>query len=152
MNREKAHRQAVLDVLLNLTVNIDLGSGVQSVVIPVYDNKLESDENIYVLLEAQTAQNESAFPVLIWRGIIEVSIYHTQQDSATFDIIDAIGEEVENKIINAPGISNFAPQTGWQISNTYLNSVNSLKYQEYKDGGGTVVQKIMQFSSQLIKK
>lgn len=147
MNREKAYRQAVYDVLQNIAVDVN---GLLTNV-PVYDNKLEGDVDLYVLFEAQTAQNESAYPLQIWRSVIEVSIYHTQQDSATFSIVDDITEIIEDRILQSHNINKFATQTGWQIDNTYLTSVNALKYESFKDGAGTVVQKILQISSQLIK-
>jgi hypothetical protein len=147
MNREKAYRQAVYEILTG--ISIDLGYG--SIPIPIYDNKLESDEDIYILLEAQTAQNESAFPLYVWRCTLELSIYHTQQNSATFDAVDMVCEIIEDRVTTSPGANNFGLQSGWQISNTYLQSSNSLKYQDYKESAGTVVQKIIQLSSQLIK-
>lgn len=147
MNREKAYRQSILDALAGMQV--DYGEGLVDV--PVFDNKLEDTSNIYVLIEAQTAQNDSNFVQPVWRCMLEISIYHVQQNSATADVVDAVSEEIENRLSNKPWQGLIISPAEWTITNTVLASVNSFKYASYADSAGTVVQKILQFNSQLIK-
>lgn len=147
MNRDKAYRTAVMAALENLS--IDLGDGPISV--PVYDSKLETNDQLYVLVESQTAQADHNYALLMWRCTIELSIYHVQQNSATLDVVDMVSDEIENRLLVAPGVGNLAAQTGWQVDGMYLASSNSLKMSGYKSEAGTLVNKILQFSSQTIK-
>jgi hypothetical protein len=155
MNREKAYRQSVYETIGDLSpgstvrtipVNIpDVGI----IQVPVYDSKLESDELLYVILASQTATDIGNYVLFQWLSGIDIEIYHLQQNSATFDIVDAVAEEIEQRILHSAGL---AAQPGWDISCTYLNGASNLKMRSYKSEAGIEIVKTLNFNSTLIKK
>lgn len=148
MSREEAYRMSIYYALENIVVNYN-GEPFQ---VPVYDSKLESEANIYVILASQTAIWNGNFVQKQWQCMIEIEIYHHQQDSATFKLVDEVSEIIENKILAATPMQSLILQPAeWQIMNTYLSSVNALKLRGYQSNAGTLINKTLQFTSQLLK-
>jgi hypothetical protein len=147
MNRDAAYRYMVYSLLQ--AIQIDPGTGL--IDIPVFDEKLEDDALIYVILDSQTAVNASNFVNHCWNCTIDIQISHKQQNSATFEIVDQVSQEIESRLLNAtPSKNNFPAVTGWNVFNTILNSSSNLKLQSTQDSGFESI-KILQFSSQLVK-
>jgi hypothetical protein len=148
MNREKAVREGFYQRLESMTVDLP-GEGPFAV--PVYSNKNESDENIYVLLANQFGQNRSDLAVYRWKENITIEIYHVQQNSANYDIVDIISEKIESLILPEQPIYGNAEtllvqQEGWQFNNVQLESVNSYPLSFGQGTAQTVVFKQLVFS------
>lgn len=147
MNREKAFRKSVYDALQNIQITVD-GSIVD---VPVYDQKLESDDLIYIIIDSQSAVWIGDFVARKWNCSVDIEIKHKQQDSAVFDIVDDVGEEIENRLITTvPALTGIIAQPGWRMMNNVISSVSNLKLQETQSSG-FVSSKLIVFSSQLIK-
>lgn len=148
MSRDKIYRDAIYQVLQGITVDYN---GVL-VSVPVFDRKMEDDSNLYIILSSQTAIWDGNFTQKAWQCMLEIEVFHHQQDSATFDITDDVSEIIENRIFAAtPMSNNFAQVAGWQIINTYLSSSNSLKLAGYQSNAGTLINKTLQITSKIIK-
>lgn len=147
MNREKAIREGFYQTLKNMTVILP-GVGLFSV--PVYDNKNESDEEIYVLITSQFGQNRSTLAAQMWKAVITLEINHTQQNSATYDFVDIVSDEIERLILAAiPTYNNsdgLTQQSGWQFSCVELRDVNSMALTLGQNRAQTTVLKQLQFS------
>lgn len=153
MNREQAIREGFYQKLKGMTIDLpDTGP----FTVPVYSNKNESDEQLYVLLTSQFATNNSNLTQYQWRGIQTIEIYHTQSNSATYDYVDIVSDKIEELILPQQPMYNnpatlLAPQIGWQFANVQLRDVNSMALQLGQGGAQTVVFKQMQFSLTIIK-
>lgn len=152
MNREKAVREGFYQTLKNMQVNIpDVGL----FNVPVYSNKNESDEEMYVLITGQFAQNRSSMTSYHWRETITLEIYHNQQNSATYDYVDIIGDEIERLILPAIPLYNnpdgLTPQPGWQFSALELRDVNSMALTLGQNKAACTVLKQLQFSLTISK-
>src|ERR1044072_7256894 len=125
MNREQAIRTSFFETLDGMSVNIP-GAGL--VTVPVFSNKDESEEPLYVLITSQFAQNRSNLARESWKCNIEIEIYHTQQNSATYDYVDLVSDKIEN-LINPTGQPNDAAlpdKNGWRYNAVQLESANSM--------------------------
>lgn len=153
MNREKAIREGFYQSLKNMTITLP-GGGLFFV--PVYSNKNESDEEMYVLITAQFAQNRSSLTNYQWKATITLEIYHTQQNSATYDYADIISDKIEELILPVAPLYNnqdgLTPQTGWQFSCVELRDVNSMALTLSQNRAQTTVLKQLQFSLIISKK
>lgn len=148
MNRETAVRKAFYEAIKTLAIVIP---GDNTYAVPVYDSKTESNESFYVIIATQTAQWDGDFVLYKWRANIDIEIYHLQQESATFDIVDLISDEIEKIVLNTmyPTGSGVVQQAGWDIHNVFLQSANSFKMKGVQSG--TEMQKVLTFSSIIIK-
>lgn len=153
MNRETAVREGFYQTLKNLSVTIP---NVGPISVPVYSNKNESDEEMYVLITGQFAQNRSNLTCYQWKGVITLEIYHLQQNSATYDYVDIIGDKIEELILPASPLYNnqdgLTAQAGWQFSCVELRDVNSMALTLGQSGAQTTVLKQLQFSLIISKK
>jgi hypothetical protein len=149
MDRDQAYRFAIHEAIKN--IQVDIGFGIFTP--PIYDSKLESDDNLYVLYASQTSQWDGNYAQNRWICNIDIEIHHRQQDSATFDGVDLVGEAVEGSILNSskPVASVLVAPPGWQIETTILTSSNSIKLGMTQGGAGLEVLKILQFSSKILK-
>jgi hypothetical protein len=147
MNREKAVREAFYQTLKDMQVTIpDVGL----FTVPVYSNKNESDEEMYVLITGQFGQNRSTLAAYMWKEVITIEITHTQQNSATYDYVDIISDEIERLILPAIPLyvhsDGLTAQSGWQISCVELRDVNSMALTLGQNRASTTVLKQLQFS------
>lgn len=148
MNREKAYRTAIDMVLQNLSVNIN-GT---PVVVPVYDSKLESNSDLYVIYGAQISQRDGTLHCRRWRTTMELEICHRQQESATMDWVDDVSEEIENRVFTTlPDTDTFTAVPGWLIQLTNLETAQTFKMREVQGGSGLIVIKLLQISSLITK-
>jgi len=148
MNREKAVREGFYQVLQNMIVDLP-GEG--PLAVPVYSNKNESDELVYVLITNQFGQNRSDMAVYRWKENITIEIYHIQQNSANYDYVDAISEKIESLILPAQPIygapdSLLVAQQGWDFKNVQLESAQSYPLNFGQNTAETVVYKQWVFS------
>jgi hypothetical protein len=128
MNRELAARKAFYQVISNALV-IPGGSGDK---IPVFDNKADAGNRLYVLIEGQTARSNSDFRVRRWSGTVRLTILHIQDDSYTRDIVDSVTEQIEAIITPGKANENGLPDMssfGWQITNVVLDDVSYADFQ-----------------------
>jgi hypothetical protein len=147
MNREKAIREGFYQTLKNMSVTLpELGL----FLVPVYSNKNESNEEMYVLITSQFGQNRSNLTSYQWKEVVTLEIYHTQQNSATYDFVDIISDEIERLILpeiplygNPDGLT---PQPGWQFSCVELRDINSMALTLGQNRAQTTVLKQLQFS------
>jgi hypothetical protein len=126
MNRELAARKAFYYPLLGM-INIPGGSGDK---VPISDSKANEKDNLYILIESQTASDRSEFKTRRWNGTLSLTICHKQDDSYTRDIVDDICEQVE--AILTPGIASLnglQSESGWQITNVSLNDISYADFQ-----------------------
>ena len=126
MNRELAARKAFYSPLLN-SINIPGGSGDK---VPVSDGKANTNDRLYILIEAQSANNQSSFKTRRWQSSLSLTICHKQDDSYTRDIVDDVCEQIES--ILTPGNAEFnglQSQSGWQVTNVSLNDVSYADFQ-----------------------
>lgn len=117
MDREKAIRFKIYDILSTGNITYDLGE------VSIWDEKAEdTTNNIYILLRDQTAQDDRTFCMLQWTSTFEVGIISKQTDTLSKDILDDVGEQVENLLYDAllVGVST----NGWQINNFVLDSAS----------------------------
>jgi hypothetical protein len=145
VNRDKAIRYAFYQAIQALNVN---GAD-----IPVYDAKVESNEGLYVIMSTQFATRTGNLKLYMWRASIDIEIYHNQQNSATNDLVDDVGEAIENIISPFPDPigSGIVQQNGWDITDVYLNTSTNVKLASYMDNAGTTVNKTLQFNCTIIK-
>jgi hypothetical protein len=117
MNREKVIRQAYYNVLNgNLSYN--------SINVPIYDEKVESNEDVYVLMVAQDAVDTGDFHRQSWISTITFDIVSKQYASVSKDIVDAVSEQIENIVKPTASAIGLEQQAGWQITNVRLSQVN----------------------------
>lgn len=147
MNREKAVREGFYQSLKNMQVTIP---EVGLFPVPVYSNKNESDEEMYVLITGQFGQNRSNLTCYQWKEVVTIEIYHTQQNSATYDYVDIISDKIEELILPAIPLYNnpdgLTAQQGWQFSCVELRDINSMALMLGQNGAQTTVLKQLQFS------
>lgn len=152
MNREQVIRTAVYEAIkgqLQITVagnNID---------VPVYDSKLESNDQVYVLLTNQAATYTGDLHRFRWRCSVTVEIVHRQTDSAVKDVLDLVSDKIEDIILFAPtgrpGGNGLIQQQGWTMHNVVLNTVNSLIMELPGNGADIYMQKILEFNLDIMK-
>lgn len=126
MSREKSARKAFYDVLAG-SLAIPGGSGDK---VPISDGQATTKAKLYVLIEDQTAQDDSDYKRRRWESTLVLSICHKQQSGYTRDIVDDIGEDIE--LILTPGIAanNGLPVVnGWQVTNLRLGNVTYSDFQ-----------------------
>jgi hypothetical protein len=126
MNRELAARKAFFYPLFGF-INIPGGSSDK---VPVSDGKSNANDNLYILIESQTASDQSSFKTRRWNATLALTICHKQDDSYTRDIVDDVCEQVEAILI--PGNSSedgLQSELGWQITNVVLNDVSYADFQ-----------------------
>lgn len=145
MDRDKAIRYAFYQAIQSLNVN---GKD-----IPVYDAKVESNEGLYVIISTQFASRIGNLKLYMWKGSIDIEIYHNQQNSATNDLVDDVGAAIEAIISpNADPVgTGIIQQTGWQITEVFLSNSTNVKLTNYMDGAGITVNKTLQFNCTIIK-
>lgn len=148
MNRETAIREGFYQTLNGMTVALP---GESPFVVPVYSNKNESDELLYVLITSQFGQNRSDMAVYRWKANLTIEIYHTQQNSANYDLVDIISEKIEELVLpNQPiygGPDNhLTPQLGWAFQALQLESSQSYPLSFGQNRAETVVYKQLVFS------
>lgn len=140
MNRDKAVRMSFFDALNGeLTYN--------SVAVPISDMKLETDAPVYVLITRQTATlSPQNYDTFIWETTLTLEIHSVHQDSVTKDIVDEVGEQIEQIIIGtSPQDNGLVQQEGWVIDNVYLS--NSSYGGDYlKHGDSNYVIKLLTFT------
>jgi homoaconitase/3-isopropylmalate dehydratase large subunit len=151
MNREKAIRSVFYQALTNANMQITIDDIVYQV--PVYDSKMETDDQIYVVISNQFSIRNATLQAKQWRSTIEIDIYQSQQNSATNDFIDDIGELIEGVITpgNREGISGLPDVSGWLITNVFVNSVSNIRLKNFKDNAAVVVNKNIQFQLLITK-
>lgn len=152
MDREKAIREGFYQTIKNMTVTLPDGT---LFTVPVYSNKNESDEELYVLITSQFGQNRSPLTGYIWKCTISIEIYHTQQNSATYDYVDIVGSKIEELILpNEPVYNNpdkLTAQPGWRFSCVELRDTNSMALKLAQNSAATIVTKQLQFSLTISK-
>lgn len=153
MSREKAIRLGVYAALNSINITVDN----ESFAVPVYDSKVENDDsitsNMYIILADQFSTNQQTMSGNFFKSNITIEIYHKQQESATFDYVDEIGEVIENRIIlsNDRDLLGITQSDGWKISGGYLNSSSNVKLQMFQGGAGVITNKTMLFTFTIIK-
>lgn len=150
MSRDLQYRKAVKQAIEGVVVNVN---GFD-ITVPIYDSKMESDEPIYAILTNQSAIWDGNFHQKQWQCMIEIEVYHRQQDSATYDYIDVVGNEFEERLLaDRVGLpSGLLYTSGWEMVNMFLSSANNIKLKEYQGGAGNIALKIMQFTSKILKR
>lgn len=153
MNREKALRKGVYEALFENLVLVGYTGPLENYVVPVYDSKLETPDEVYCLITTQFSIYDGNFTKYSWRATIELEIFHMQQNSATNDVVDDIGEAIEAIIIptQKPTGNGIIQQPGWLITNVQCDSVTNLKMRMFQDNAATVVSKTIQFKTTIIK-
>jgi hypothetical protein len=145
MDREKAIRAAFftpLDGNLNYS-----GSEVK-----IFDQKFEPNANStnYVLISNQSSQDQGNFNCFRWTSRITLQVISKTQSSVSSDVVDDIGEQIENIIFPGnPSQNGLTQQTGWQILNVALESVNYTSIQITDTN--SVITKILTFSLTITK-
>jgi hypothetical protein len=116
MNREKAIRLLYFNLLFE-QVTYELG------IVSVWDEKAEDDtNNIYILLENQSATNAGNFSQNAWECDIDIRMVAKQQDGVTKDITDDVAEQVEGILYRA--LQRGAETNGYQITNFVLQNLD----------------------------
>lgn len=143
MNRDKACRNGIGDAI-NGQLSYD-GNQVHH-----YDEATTNEvpnEKLYVLLTQQTANNAADFTRFRWRCVQTVEIVSKQINSVSKDIVDDVGEQIEQIIIypdNQPGNGGMIAQAGWEFSDVLLESVNYTEFQ--LENNFYEITKILNFS------
>jgi hypothetical protein len=105
------------------------------------------DEKMYILFTQQTATNASNYTRFSWNCIQTIEIVSKQRSSVSKNIVDVIGEQIEQIIIypeNQPGEGYMTPQAGWEFRDILLESVT---YTEFVlDNNYYEITKILQVS------
>lgn len=128
MNREKAVRMGFYDAIKS-ALSYD-GSDVHA-----YDDATTNEvpgENKYVLLTSQSSVNASDFRRFRWNCVQTIEIVSKQFSSVSKDIVDDIGEQIEQIVTyanNQPGNGFMAPQDGWEFSDILLESSNYVDFE-----------------------
>lgn len=126
MSREKAARKAFYDILVN-QINVP-GQTVDK--IPVSDGQATTKAKLYILIEDQTAQDQSDMRNRRWSASLTLSICHKQDSAYTRDIIDDVDQIIEDIITPGAASNNNLPtQSGWQITNVRLDNVDYADFQ-----------------------
>lgn len=143
MNREKAVRMGFYDAI-KTALSYD-GNAVH-----VYDSLTTNevtDEMQYVLLAQQSSVNSADFRRFRWNCIQTIEITSKQYSSVSKDIVDDIGEQIEQIITypqSQPGNGYLAAQSGWEFSDILLESTNYIEVEisaNYYE-----ITKVLQFS------
>lgn len=117
MDREKAIRLKIFDILSNGNITYDVG------VVSIWDEKAEdTTNNIYILLRDQTAQDDRVFCMRQWTSTIELGIVSKQTDTISKDILDDVCEQVESLLYDA--LLSGIDTNGWRINNFTLDSAS----------------------------
>jgi len=141
MNREKAIRLKVFEII-DGNVTYELAP------VSIWDDKAEDEtNNIYVLLEDQTAQFVENFCNNQWDTTIQLRIVNKQQDTISKDTTDDVSEQIEGLLTTA--LVAGVEYEGWQILNCRLESAQYSTWTLAKSR--TVVEKILIFRQTLIK-
>jgi hypothetical protein len=128
MNRDKAVRMGVYEAI-KTSLSYD-GADVH-----VYDDATTNEvpnENKYVLLTSQSAVNASDYRRFRWNCVQTIEIVSKQLSSVSKDIVDDIGEQIEQIIAypqNQPGNGFMAPQNGWEFSDILIESSNYIDFE-----------------------
>ncbi len=128
MNREKAVRMGFYDAIKS-ALSYD-GSDVHA-----YDDATTNEvpgEVKYVLLTSQSSVNASDFRRFRWNCVQTIEIVSKQLSSVSKDIVDDIGEQIEQIITypnNQPGNGFMAPQDGWEFSDILLETSNYVDFE-----------------------
>lgn len=154
MNREQAVREGFYQRLNGMVVDLP-GEG--PLTVPVYSNKNESDEIVYVLITNQFGQNRSDLAIYRWKVNLTIEIYHIQQNSANYDFVDAISDKIEELILPAQPIyanpsTLLIEQQGWAFNAVQLESTHSYPLSLGQSTAQTVVYKQLVFSLLISKK
>lgn len=142
MNREKAIRHKIYDVLNTGNISYDDGT------IDVWDEKAEdTTNNIYILLKRQTAQAPQTFCQNQWDVTIEVWVVNKQPDTISKDTTDDIVEQIEDLLSSA--MSGGVEYEGWQILNFNMDSLATDDY--FLSDTKTEMQVTLIFNARMIK-
>lgn len=143
MNREKAVRMGFYEAI-KTALSYD-GNAVHT-----YDSLTTNEvtnEMQYVLLTQQSSVNSSDFRRFRWNCIQTIEITSKQYSSVSKDIVDDIGEQIEQIITypqSQPGNGYLAAQSGWEFSDILLESTNYIEVEistNYYE-----ITKVLQFS------
>jgi hypothetical protein len=152
MNREQAVRTGFYEALKGLLLITVSGNSIN---VPIYDAKLESADDIYVLLTNQAATYTGDMHRFRWRCSQTIEIVHNQTDSAVKDVLDLVSDKIEDIILFAPtgkpGGNGLIQQVGWTMQNVVLNSVNCLALEVPGQGSDIYMQKIIEFNLDIMK-
>lgn len=142
MNREKAIRHKIYDVLSTGNIRYDDGE------IDVWDEKAEdTTNNIYILLKRQTAQAPQTFCQNQWDVTIEVWVVNKQPDTISKDTTDDVVEQVEDLLSVA--MNGGIEYEGWQIINFNMDSLATDDY--FLSDTKTEIQVTLIFNARMIK-
>lgn len=147
MDRETSIRKAYYDTLNgNITYN---GKTISIVDMLLKDNM---KDDIFIVLFGQSSKynNEGNNKIQSWNSLIEISVIHKQSSSATRDVVDAIGEQIENLISPDTKTTGLLQPSGWQILNPYVDAVDYLKGIE-STATQIVLYKSITFSHKVVK-
>lgn len=121
MNREKAFRLKMYEVLTSAPITYDSGQ------VSIWDEKAEdTTNNLYILFQGQTAQFTGTFCNNTWNCTIDLVLVNKQPDTISKDTTDDIGEQIETLLND--GLIAGAEYGGWQITNFQLDSINYASY------------------------
>ncbi len=147
MDREKAFRSA-LYTLLNGSVVTPFGQLPTRV--GVYDNKANTADNIFILIEDQSAQGNADFRNRKWESTCLLGLYHKQEDEYTREGVDSMCEQIEDLLTSSHPAANIMPiQNGWQFINIRLEDVRYADFQI--SNTQTICIKYLTFNFQSIK-
>lgn len=145
MDREKAIRAAFYTPL-----NGNLSY--ESSEVKIFDQKFEPNANTtnYVLISNQSSQDSGNFSCFRYTSRITFQIVSKTQSSVSSDVVDDIGEQIENIILpGSPAQNGLTQQSGWQILNVAIESVNYTTFQ-LTDTNSTIT-KLITFSLTITK-
>lgn len=146
INRETAIRNAYYQALNgNISYN--------GVNIPLTDSITNQGQNdaVYIVMTNQTSvyDKSGGFQMLAWESTINLMIVSQQAFSVSKDILDAVSEQIENIIIPSATTNGLVQQSGWQINNVLLRTV---EFKEFVLGPTTsIIPKILVFWQKIVK-
>jgi len=118
----ESNKNSIFQALTGLVVN---GNPV-----PVYDSKLESPEDLYVIISTVFSVRTGNLSIYQYKATLVVEIFHQQQNSATNDLVDDVGEAIENIIMPdntpVPGTASLPDQPGWLLIEPYVSSASNV--------------------------
>lgn len=139
---KKIIRQAIFDAIDGQVV-------VNSVTIPVYDEKNDG-ENIYILLSNQQEADDNTSDTFITRSTIDIEVVQQTGYSVSKDDIDDITEQILEIVIPTPNTHGLTEPTGIQILNVRRESSRSLAMEI--SISETIIRNITTISATIIQK
>lgn len=97
-----------------------------SVVVPVYDEVLQADAQLYVIIASQTKANQDNFCTFVSDCTITLDIVCKSSFDFTKDAVDSVHNQIGQLVSSAPGQSNLPTQSGFQFSSVTEDSITHI--------------------------